>query len=70
MGVSDKTPDEFADHTKCRLGLWYYQDEGNQDFSKLSGISDIERPHKAVHQSGLSALTKFKAGDGVAALND
>ncbi|MEW4982876.1 MAG: CZB domain-containing protein [Cycloclasticus sp.] len=70
MGVSDKTPDEFADHTKCRLGLWYYQGERHQNFLKLSGFSDIGRPHKAVHQSGLSALTNFKTGDGVVALNN
>lgn len=70
MGVSDKAADEFADHTKCRLGQWYYQGEGHKNFSKLSGFREVERPHKAVHQSGLSALMKFKEGDGVAALND
>jgi len=68
MGVSDKMPEDFADHTVCRLGQWYYQGEGHQNFSRLSGFSDVEKPHKAVHQSGLVALTKLKAGKNEEAL--
>lgn len=70
MGVSDKMPNDFADHTMCRLGQWYYQGEGHQNFSRLNGFAGVEKPHKAVHQSGLSALTKFKAGKSAEALKD
>jgi len=68
MGVSDKMPKDFADHTMCRLGQWYYQGEGHQNFSRLSGFSGVEKPHKAVHQSGLVALTKLKTGKNEEAL--
>jgi len=70
MGVSDKMPKDFVDHTMCRLGQWYYQGEGHQNFSRLRGFSGIEKPHKAVHQSGLVALTKLKAGKKGEALQD
>jgi len=70
MGVSEKSANDFADHTMCRLGQWYYQGEGHQNFSRLSGFSGVEQPHKAVHQSGLAALTKLNAGKNTEALED
>lgn len=70
MGVSDKTPNDFADHTMCRLGQWYYKGEGRQEFSKLGGFTAIEAPHKAVHQSGLSALVNLQAGKQQEALKE
>jgi uncharacterized protein YukE len=70
MGVSTKSPSDFADHTACRLGQWYYQGEGHENYSKITGFNDIESPHKSVHQSGLSALTKLQEGQTQAALID
>ena len=70
MGLSDKASSEFSDHTTCRLGKWYYQGDGQQSFSKLSGYRDIEKPHKEVHQYGLDALKKLDSGDIVEALTN
>ncbi len=70
MGVSEKSPDEFADHTFCRLGQWYYQGEGYHNFSKLDGYAAIESPHKSVHQFGLSALRNLQNGSVLSSLKD
>jgi hypothetical protein len=31
LGMSDKGPEDFADHTLCRLGKWFYQGEGAEN---------------------------------------
>jgi hypothetical protein len=63
MGLSAKTPSDFASHTACRLGKWYYEGEGKDCFSLLQGYKEVESPHKAVHQHGVNAITHFHAAD-------
>ena len=63
MGVSDKNIDDFADHTVCRLGKWYYQGEGHACFSRLEGYRELEEPHRAVHRHAHEALAQYLAGD-------
>ena len=62
-GKSDKTAKDFADHTECRLGKWYYQGEGFEHWSHLSSFKKIEAPHKRVHDGGLAALEKTAQND-------
>jgi hypothetical protein len=61
FGISTKALDTFSNHTMCRLGKWYYEGEGRDCFSKLSGYRELEVPHIAVHQHGLEALKHFHA---------
>ncbi len=56
LGMSDKTIGDFADHTLCRLGNWYYKGEGAENYKSLSSFRSLEAPHVAVHQNGISAL--------------
>ena len=63
MGVSQKTIDDFADHTRCRLGKWYYEGEGKGCFSQLAGYRELEEPHRAVHRHALECLAQHDAGD-------
>lgn len=63
MGVSNKTADEMASHTNCRLGLWYYEGAGREMFSRIDGFSQLERPHQLVHQHARDAVTKLRAND-------
>jgi len=60
-GLSQKTRGEFADHTACRLGKWYYQGEGRECYSRLPGYREIEAAHIAVHENGIGALERFWA---------
>jgi hypothetical protein len=56
MGMNDKQVSDFADHTMCRLGKWYYEGEGAESYSTWTEYRDMERPHKEVHQNGIAAI--------------
>jgi hypothetical protein len=62
MGVSHKGIGDFAPHTACRLGKWYYEGEGRESFSRLSGYVEMEAPHKRFHDAGLAALSAWQDG--------
>jgi len=59
LGVSNKLPDDFATHTTCRLGNWYYHGDGQSCFSRLPGYAQVEPPHKLVHQFGKAAVAAY-----------
>lgn len=63
LGLSQKQSGEFAQHTTCRLGKWYYQGEGKECFSKLDGYREVESPHIKVHQSAIKAVDAFYRKD-------
>jgi hypothetical protein len=63
MGISDEDESNFASHHHCRLGKWYYEGEGKQHYSNLSGFQQIEAPHTKVHESALAALRAHAVGD-------
>lgn len=63
LGVSEKGADDFAVHTACRLGKWYYEGDGRNCFSKLPGYRELEAPHKKVHAHGRAAVAAYLAGD-------
>ncbi len=68
MGLSNKTADEFHDHSHCRLGKWYYEGDGKHCFSKLDGYHEVEAPHIKVHHSGIEALKELQNGQVEAAI--
>ncbi len=70
MGLSEKTEENFASHMNCRLGKWYYEGEGRQRFSQLSGYKEIEEPHKRVHNHGVRAVQAVHAGKLEQALSE
>jgi hypothetical protein len=63
LGLSDENESQFASHTACRLGKWYYEGEGRDCFSQLPGYREIETPHKYVHDSALAALRAHDSND-------
>lgn len=40
---------KFVDHHNCRLGKWYYEGEGKENFSNTPNYSKLESPHAIVH---------------------
>lgn len=70
LGLSEKTVKDFASHTNCRLGKWYYEGDGRECFSRLPGYREIEEPHKRVHDSALSALLACANKEGEKMLRD
>ncbi len=61
-GMSDKGVNDFADHTKCRLGKWYYQGDGTK-YKGLHAFRDLEKPHAAVHRGGIAAIETYLRED-------
>jgi uncharacterized phage infection (PIP) family protein YhgE len=68
FGLSEKTAEELAHHTGCRLGKWYYEGEGRTLYAQLDGYRAIEPPHKEVHAAGKEALVLFRNGSIKAAV--
>lgn len=62
-GKSDKTTESFADHHSCRLGKWYYEGRGKQNFSTIPSFKRLEAPHEEVHRSGIAALKAYQCND-------
>lgn len=70
LGMSDRNVDDFADHTHCRLGKWYFNGEGATKYSNYSAFKQLDTPHSQVHNYGLSALKAMKEGNMVQAVKD
>lgn len=60
VGRSNAKATDFADHTLCRLGKWYYN-SADSKFRGQSTFGEIERPHKSVHEHGIAAAKCFEA---------
>lgn len=63
LGLSTETTSDFASHTACRLGKWYYTGEGHACFSQLPGYREVELPHKEVHDYAIKALNAYVEND-------
>jgi len=66
IGISDKQADDFATHTACRLGKWYFEGEGKQCFAQFDGYTALNEPHKRVHQHGKAAVEAYYARNSFA----
>ncbi len=69
MGLSQKTVDDFALHTSCRLGKWYYEGHGT-NCRHLDGYVAMEQPHLEVHAGGIAAVESYYQGNAIAGLID
>jgi methyl-accepting chemotaxis protein len=49
--VTHKEQFAFVDHHNCRLGKWYYEEEGAEFFKKTSSYASLESPHAIVHNT-------------------
>jgi methyl-accepting chemotaxis protein len=55
---------KFVDHHNCRLGKWYYEGDGAENFSKTSHYAKLENPHATVH-NGTHKVFDLMVGDDV-----
>jgi hypothetical protein len=69
LGLSAETSSDFASHTACRLGKWYYEGEGRACFSQLPGYREVESPHMEVHSNAIRALKAHGESDSHTMLN-
>ncbi len=52
----------FADHHNCRMGKWYYEGLGKEQFGDLPAYKEMEKPHETVHSSVLANMKFVKEG--------
>ena len=67
-GLSDKGIGGVVDHTKSRLGQWYYEGDGSLKYASLPSFKAFAEPHAATHKNGMLALEsieKNKYADGI-----
>lgn len=55
-GLSDRTADTLPSETECRLGQWYYQGGGNEQYAGQMDFKAIEEPHRLVHVYAIEAV--------------
>ncbi|MBB1486930.1 CZB domain-containing protein [Oceanospirillum sp. D5] len=59
LSEQDKGPEYQAaqtTHKECRLGHWYYEGSGHEDFGHTQAYKALEEPHARVHNSVHKAL--------------
>lgn len=61
--VIEGTPTfEFVDATSCRLGKWYHEGEGKEDFSQTAAYKDLAAPHAVVHNKTRDVFSTLENG--------
>lgn len=60
-GKSDKSVENFTDHTNCRLSVWY-KEGGFERYADVAAYRNIDAPHKKVHDCGFAALNALAEG--------
>ena len=66
IGNQPGNPDDFVDHTQCRLGKWYYS-VGTQVYGDSSSFKKMEQPHIRIHELGKEIALLHSNGDTVSA---
>lgn len=59
---SNKSAADFADHTHCRLGKWYSEQQ-HAAIGKTDSFRRLEKPHAEVHRCGVGAIEAAAKGD-------
>jgi methyl-accepting chemotaxis protein len=59
---SQKIDDEFKSETECRLGKWYLNGKGKENFSVCPSFPKMVAPHKSVHENIKKAVECVKKG--------
>lgn len=49
--INNKPEIQFVDHHNCRLGKWYEQGAGKDNFARFPSYKNIEPPHAEVHNN-------------------
>ncbi|MFS1702173.1 methyl-accepting chemotaxis protein [Alteromonas sp. AMM-1] len=61
-GRSSKAPEDFSDHTRCRLGKWY-SENAHLPTGKIDAFKRLDAPHAAVHRFGVQAMRAAQKED-------
>ncbi len=62
QGGTKLDPSLIADHTRCRLGKWYYG-EGRLMWGELESFKAMEEAHDRLHAVGKEIILTYEAGE-------
>ncbi|MEA1915949.1 MAG: methyl-accepting chemotaxis protein [Campylobacterota bacterium] len=54
-----------VDHNSCRLGKWYNEGVGKQEFSKVPAYKSLETPHSIVHDVANQLAKECSGGEAM-----
>ena len=60
--VTQEEQFKFVDHHNCRLGKWYYEGDGKENFANTPHFAQLESPHATVHD-GTKKVFDIMIGD-------
>ncbi len=62
--LADRTSnaEDFASHTGCRPGRWYYAGDGKRHCTRLDGYRASETPHRDCHRHDRAAVEAHRTG--------
>ncbi|MCB9062459.1 MAG: CZB domain-containing protein [Halobacteriovoraceae bacterium] len=64
LSILKKRPTfQFVDYHNCRLGKWYYEGEGDKNFSHLRSYRELEKPHSVVHNGTKKILEALETNN-------
>lgn len=70
FGISDTRAEDIPNEHVCRLGQWYFEGEGKQQFAHLPNYQAMAAPHKAVHDHAATAVDLYRKDQLEDALNE
>ncbi|MEA3331276.1 MAG: methyl-accepting chemotaxis protein [Campylobacterota bacterium] len=60
---TQKIEGSFVSEAECRLGNWYFNGKGKENFTKCASFSKMIKPHKKVHDNIKKAVECVKQGN-------
>jgi len=61
LGRQQIREEQVADHTRCRLGRWYYG-RGRQRLGHDAVFRSLEEPHRRLHETAAKTVAAWNAG--------
>lgn len=63
IGIGSISDEELKSHHECRLGKWYFSQKAKEEFANDPEYTQLDEPHKRVHDCARMAVLAFKEGN-------
>jgi len=61
--LKDFSEPNVTDHTTCNLGLWYYNEQTQEEYTNNVIFKELEQSHVKIHEAGQDVILKAAEGD-------
>lgn len=63
LGLEQIKAEEVTSHQHCRLGKWYFHPDSQKRVGKYKEYTDLDAPHKRMHEIARQAVEAYNRGD-------